>query len=243
VVLDPYRLGGPVQTAPQQIAAALKEAILDGSLKPGEKLPSEIQLTEIFAVSRPTVREALRQLQSLQVLTLTRGRNGGYRVADCSPSSLGTSIGEFISLSLGANTLTSLQLLQVRHALEVLSARVAALERTEEDLVLLAEALPRAENYSEDSVEEAQCDDFAFHRALASATHNPLIIGFTGAATIAFRQVGDDVRLQLTERIVEHLDEVLDAVRRRDPDDAASAMESHLQYSRSSHYAGGLREP
>jgi GntR family transcriptional repressor for pyruvate dehydrogenase complex len=191
-------------------------------------LPPERELIETFAVSRPTLRMALRELSAMHVLTLTPGRNGGYRVAEFSPSTLGTSIGEFISLSVGAKSLSAYQLLQVRHALEVLSARVAAVERTDEDLAALEMAFPDPQTYR-DSVTEARRQDLAFHRALAIASHNPLIVGFASAATIAFNQVPDTAREQILPQLLEHLDAVLDAVRRSDPEAAAEAMERHLR--------------
>ncbi|MBN9623820.1 MAG: FadR family transcriptional regulator [Actinobacteria bacterium] len=221
-------IGKPVQTAPQQIAATIKELIVDGTLAPGDRLPPERELVEEFAVSRPTLRQALRELTTMRALTMSPGRNGGYRVADFSPSELGTSVGEFISLSIGARSLTAYQLLQVRHSLEVLSARVAAVERTEEELAELEQAFPDPAVYG-DSVEEARRQDLAFHRVLAKATHNPLIVGFSSAATIAFNQIPDTARQQVLPGLLDHLDAVLDAVREEDPDAAAEAMVRHLQ--------------
>ena len=97
----PLRFNRKVQSAPQQIAALIKESILEGALGPGSKLPTEEEMTELFGVSRPTLRDALRDLRARHVLEAERGRNGGYRVGDLSLVTLGDSVGEFISLSLG----------------------------------------------------------------------------------------------------------------------------------------------
>ena len=61
--LDPVHLPArPVRSAPEQIGNAVKEWILDGTIQPGDRLPTEEQMAKMFGVSRPTVREALREL-------------------------------------------------------------------------------------------------------------------------------------------------------------------------------------
>ena len=52
-----------VQTLPQQIAASIRDSILDGSLGPGDRLPSEEAMAEMYGCSRPTVREAMIALE------------------------------------------------------------------------------------------------------------------------------------------------------------------------------------
>ncbi len=115
-----------VESAPEQIGRAVKEWILDGTLRPGDRLPTEEQMTTLFGVSRPTIREALRELRAAHVLTSGRGRTGGYRVAEVSVRTLGASVAEAISLSLQMQTLTYAQLFEVRVALELQAAGAAA---------------------------------------------------------------------------------------------------------------------
>ena len=59
------------------IASQVRDAILDGTLKPGEKLPPEVQLAESFGVGRPAVREALRTLEIAGLVTVRHGKEGG----------------------------------------------------------------------------------------------------------------------------------------------------------------------
>ncbi|MCW3016962.1 MAG: transcriptional regulator [Solirubrobacterales bacterium] len=218
-----------VQSAPEQIAANLKASVLDGTLAPGDRLPSEERLAEMFGVSRPTVREALRTLRSEHVLVSSRGRTGGYRVAEMSLRALDTSVAEVISLSLSMKTLTYAQLFEVRYALELRSAAAAAEHRTDEDLVRLRAALPEptAPPSEEDDVLAL---DLAFHRALAECGHNPLIVGFAGATATAFRRFSDDVQGVERDRIFAHLDEIVAAVEAGDGAAAQEAMARHLDY-------------
>src|SRR5262249_5116108 len=78
------RCSQPVLSATRQIAAAIKHDILQGVLKPGDKLPSEDELARLFGVSRPTVRAGLQELRAAEILDVQRGPKGGYRVGNLS---------------------------------------------------------------------------------------------------------------------------------------------------------------
>lgn len=225
----PFSAPQPVQSAPQQIASSIKQSILDGQLKPGDRLPSEERLAAMFGVSRPTAREALRTLRADHVLVSSRGRTGGYRVAEMSLRALGSSVAEVISLSLSMRTLTGAQLFEVRHALELLSAASAAEHRTAEDLLQLEAALPRPVGAPLDP-DAALAADLAFHRALADCTHNPLVIGFVDATSTAFRRFGDEARGIDPRLLFGHLDAVVEAVEAQDGPAAEAAMRRHLEY-------------
>jgi DNA-binding FadR family transcriptional regulator len=216
-----------VRTLPQQIAASIRESILDGSLGPGDRLPSEEAMAEMYGCSRPTVREALRTLRDDGVLTSARGRGGGYRVAELSPATLGASVAEVISLSLG-KTLDYGQLFAVRFDLELRSAATAAQARTDADLEALRATLP--DDPVGLPVDAALSADVAFHRALAEASHNPLLIGFAGATATAFRRFSEEVQEVDPPKVLDGTREVVDAVASQDPDAAREAMRAHLAY-------------
>lgn len=216
-------------SAPEQIAKSITEAILEGALKPGDRLPAEEQLADVFEVSRPTVRRALGGLVDRRVLTRKRGRNGGYQVAEFHLPDLAPGIGEFLSLSLGTQRLEATQLFEVRHALEVLSAKSAARNRLDEEIEVLRASLPDPERSNSDLYELAAAD-LRFHRALAQASHNPLLISFVEATTAAFHTIDVDMEGSHPEMVVGHLPELMDAVLVGDEVGAAAAMEQHLRY-------------
>jgi DNA-binding FadR family transcriptional regulator len=226
-----------VLSAPQQIASAITGSILDGSLRAGDRLPSEEEMASQFGVSRPTVREALRHLRDQHVLVSSRGRTGGYRVAEFSLETLSAGLGKLISLSLVIETLTYAQLFEVRHALDVQAAGLAAARRTEEDVERLRAALPVQ---GPDPAATAIAD-LAFHRVLADATHNPLVSAFSAATTSAFRRFSAELHQAAPELVIAHLDEVVDAVVARDPPTAQRAMRRHLAYSVEYFGLDGLR--
>lgn len=227
---DPAHLPArPVRSAPEQIGGAVKEWILDGTLQPGDRLPTEEQMAKMFGVSRPTVREALRELRSTQLLTSARGRTGGYRVAEVSLRTLDAGVAEAISVSLRMQTLTYAQLFDVRVALELQAAGCAAELRTEADLQRLRASLGDVLRLPADP-ETVLARDLAFHRTLAEATHNPLLVGFAGATATAFRRFASDVRAIEAQEMTAHLDEVVAAVEAGDAQAARNAMRAHLAY-------------
>jgi GntR family transcriptional repressor for pyruvate dehydrogenase complex len=216
-----------VLTAPQQVAAAIKREILEGSLRPGDKLPSELELAHLFGVSRPTVRAGLQALCAAQILVVQRGRNGGYRVGTFSLDVLEANVMEFISLSLIVDTLKPEHFLEVRFAHELLCAETAALRRTDACLATLEEFRNAIETHFGNPRDAFELD-LQFHRALAEATQNPLVLSFERALiAVLHRMIGDAAETTPADTLGD-VTEIIDAVRERDGNAARSAMRSHL---------------
>ena len=221
-----------VRSAPQQIATAIKEWIRDGSLRPGDRLPPEPELAEMFGASRPTVRAALQELCANEVLSVRRGRTGGYRVSDISLELLAPRITEFITLSLTVKTIDLTQVYEVRRELELLIAELAAERRTPEGLAALEAILAAADEVPPATANAAIDLDLRYHRELANCTANPLLIGLEGAMDSAYRQFRERSTEEVTPReALRGLAELTAAVRAADPAAARSAMERHLSYS------------
>lgn len=225
------RLLQKVQTAPQQVATAIKEAILEGSLLPGSRLPSEEEMAENFGVSRPTVREALRTLKQASVITATRGRNGGHYVSDLSMEHFALGMGQYMTLAIGAERMSYRDIVEVRFELELLSARTAAQRRTVEDLDALTdlERLRPAGDPQSWTVQAALRYDLAFHRRLAECSHNPMIVAFASSTIIAFQDCGLDNDKFDPAEVLANSDDVLQAIVDRDPRGACEAMSCHLK--------------
>lgn len=223
------RLRKKVQTAPQQIASLIKEAILEGSLPPGAQLPSETEMAENFGVSRPTIREALRTLKSTGVITAARGRHGGHRISDGSTASLARGMGDYMTLAIGANHVGYRDIFEVRSELDLLAASTAAQRRTEEDVDALRE-LAGTESAS-GSVEAALRYDLAFHRKIAECSHNQLIVAFMSATIVVFQDCDVDLDMFSQDSVLAHLDDVREAVIAGDSGRAREAMHRHVGLS------------
>ena len=155
-----------------EIAKRLEELIIDGSLQPGDKIPSERQLCVRLNASRPVVREAMKELRGRGVITTQHGK------------------GSFVSGFLGGldsqNTLSKVyedhprmlyDLLEVREVLEGQAARLAAERASEKDLYRITKAFNAMNGAykNEDDVLDAAKLDHAFHRAIYAASHNPIL--------------------------------------------------------------------
>ncbi len=121
----------------EQVELQLRNAVLRGEFRPGDKLPSEAMLAKQFGVSRSTIREALSALAEAGFIRTVPGATGGSFVAAIDYRSLSDSFGESVENILRVGRLTYAEVAAVRMVLEVPSARLAARTRTDEDLVTL----------------------------------------------------------------------------------------------------------
>jgi DNA-binding FadR family transcriptional regulator len=207
----------PVQQrrASEVVRAQLIELIENGHYAVNDRLPSEAELAQSFSVSRSVIREAL---YSLNALGLTRSHAGkGTFVASTHLSSQ-LLMGRYLPAQLG----------EIRRALEVPSARLAAERRTAADLKKLRLLVQRFGATPEASKRiEIDAD---IHIGIAAATRNPLFELLVGD----LRQVLQDQALTLTKiegrahsADIEH-QAILDAIEAGDGPAAAAAMEAHL---------------
>lgn len=157
---EPRPAGGAGAAA---IAAQLRRAILEGAYSFRERLPAERELANFYAASRSTIREALRQLEEMQLVTRRVG-SGTFVAYRGEPTD--TNIADLTS---------PLEVIEVRFGVEPHMASLAVMHATARDLERLAEALRAIEAAGSD-VEAFTRADALFHLALAECTRNPLLI-------------------------------------------------------------------
>lgn len=117
---------GPVLSAYEQVARRLRELILTGQLPPGQRLPTEDELARDFAVSRATIREALRMLSAQQLIRTTKGPHGGSQVTVPSADHIAQVLESSFTLLAQVDRVSLDELLEARRVLEVPAARMAA---------------------------------------------------------------------------------------------------------------------
>ncbi|MFN3856852.1 MAG: FadR/GntR family transcriptional regulator [Caulobacter sp.] len=157
------------------LAGRVRKAIIRGELKPGDKLPSEAQLIADFEVSRPTIREAIRILESEGLISVSRGARGGARVNPMSSEMITKAAG----LALQSRGATMEDIYQARSLIEPPAARLAAENRSSQ-----AAAALRAQLDVERSVSDrvALANAIAdFHRVLLDECGN-IALGVVGKA-------------------------------------------------------------
>lgn len=229
-----------VRKAYEQVADQLRALIMSGELAPAQRLPNEAALAAQFGVSRPTIREALRELSALSLIRTVKGASGGSFVTVPTADH----ISEFLSANIGllsqAEHVDLDEFLEARKILEVPAARLAARRRSAEDLEQLRAAIPdlplqREEqfNYNKD-----------FHSTLVAASGNTLL---TICAQPVFSVLQTSLKRsplsrQFHKRVHDDHLALVDSVDAGDEVAAAELMTDHLEFL-STVYRKAWREP
>jgi GntR family transcriptional repressor for pyruvate dehydrogenase complex len=204
----------------------LREAILSGRIRPGERLPGERQLCEEFGVGRPTLREALRSLEAVGMIEVRPGKGGGSYAVTPSESTLGDALASLVSLR-GA----SLEdLAEFRVDFEGENAAWAARRADASDIATLEQIVVEAREAG--STEVLAGVDVRWHEALARATKNRLRIGIAlgihGAVTRRHNQLVRPAALEHALTIPEDLAAITAAVADGDAELARILMREHI---------------
>lgn len=211
----------------QNVLDQILVEIREGRIKPGERLPSERELMEAFAVGRSTVREALRGLVTLGLVTNRQGRGAIVTTQAASPF---TSLRRNVDLEQ-LNKRALLDLLEVREALEGTAAELAARRATAADVA----EIERQHKMVEREVRAQRIyfrQNALFHKAIATAAHNPVLAESVNLVVGQVREYRErlmrEAPLMPQRDVKEHL-AILSAIRRRDPDGAREAMIAHIR--------------
>ncbi|NWE37910.1 FadR family transcriptional regulator [Pseudomonas yamanorum] len=189
----------------------LRQRITQGVWAIGERLPTEPELSAELGISRNTVREAMRVLAFSGLIEIRQG-DGSYLRSMTDP------LGAMKALS----HCTLAQAQETRQILEVEASGLAALRRTDADLVALREALKTsAEHYHGDLEHYISCD-LVFHKRLVNAAHNPALSElYQYFSSIVGAQLRQTLNIQPRRQAVFDLHgALLDAVEQQDPERA-----------------------
>jgi GntR family transcriptional repressor for pyruvate dehydrogenase complex len=215
------------------VSEQIRTMILDGALLPGQRLPAERELAEQLQVSRPSLREALIRLESdgfIQGLA-----RGGFVVSDVTASL----VADPLTTLLQQHPDASAAVLELRHVLESISTAYAAERADANDLKRISEAFAALEAAAVAPVRTDIAEhDAAFHRAIASATHNVALAHVMhglqqlvrDSMLTSHRLVDYDEQVE-TELLAQHR-AIHEAIVDRDPERGRQAAGAHLDYVR-----------
>ena len=213
-----------------QVEQQIKDAILSGQFVQGDKLPAETELAEQFGVSRPTVREALGSLVSAGLIRKIAGVAGGSFVNSVTTESLSQTLGESVDTILRLGALDIGEITVVRRVLELPAARMAAVNRSADHVSKMQSIVDRQKSTTMDDP-EIPSYDLEFHATVGDASGNRLLGAFVRAlhsATYPARYL--DVTPQVARQGVKQHIAILAAIEGGNGDEAAAAMEVHLDY-------------
>lgn len=225
-------VGTKVLRPRQQVEDQIKAAIVSGAVRSGEKLPGEVELAHQFGVSRSTVREALRSLATQGLIEKTPGAGGGSFVRSADPSSLRSALADSMYTLLTLGSIEFEEVAIVRQHLEVPSVRLAAANRTEEDLAELRGVLDLQKSISVEDPRVPTLDE-QFHGTIARASGNRVLASFVSALHLQTEPVHYlDLSPEVGRTTVRQHQRIVQAIADRNPDAGAEAMVEHLTYLR-----------
>ncbi len=208
----------------EKVALQLQRLICDGSLKPGEKLPPERELADMFHVSRGSLRDAVR---ALEVTGFVEARHGeGTVVRTPSADSL---LNPLTAAMLRRREFVG-ELLEFRAMIEPVLAKRAAANALPEDVQHLEDIIRRQQE-KVDRGEIAIDEDTEFHNAIAQAARNEVVLNVLDAFMDLLRESREHT-LQVEGRLQKSLEghkQILHAIERRDPAAAEAAMRRHIE--------------
>jgi len=208
-----------------KIIQQIRNLISSGQLKPGDKLPPERKMVEMFGVGRGHVRDAIRKLEFYGILKTIP--QSGTVVAGIGITALEGLISDVLRLENSDFA----SLVDTRILLETHSARLAAKQRNEEDIEAIQKAL---EAYSTSAMNGSQSveEDLMFHLKIAEASKNAvlksLMLIITPDIINSFNKMEVCNKNQIQKASGEH-QTILTHIINQEPELAAAAMYAHLQ--------------
>ena len=209
----------------EQVTAEIKKLMFEGILKPGDRLPKEGELAKQFGVSRQTIREALRVLELTGFIWIQKGGNSGPLVVDT------------VAHAVNSLYLDIFQMRKITHK-ELTTAR------NKIEKVVLDEAIDNAEDSDirelEKNVATAKAllgkniqafrENVEFHKLLARASKNQVfvIVMESLMTVVADFRSRLDVKLDVSRRVTAGHEDIVQAIKQRDREQAAQLLEKHL---------------
>ena len=213
------------------VVRQIEELILRGILRPGERLPAERELAERLGVSRPSLRDAVAQLQSAGLLSTKAG--AGIYVADV----LGSAFSPALVDLFARHEEAVFDYLSFRRDMEGLAAERAARLGSDTDLAVVSAVFAKMESAHDarSSEQEAQLDA-QFHLAIIEASHNVVMLHMMRSmydllqgGVFYNRQIMFKQRTSRSALLDQHRT-INEALQARDPAAARAAVEAHMEY-------------
>jgi len=229
------RLQSHVVRLADSVVTEIEKQILDGALRPGDRIPSERKLAEDFGVSRPSIREAIQKMVAKGMLITRHG--GGTKVTDKLDAPFINPWQDMVK----DHPMLHHDILEFREMLEGQAAALAAARATEADMARLDKAFAKLEAaYTGKDLGECVEADVAFHQIIAEASHNALIGHLTASL---MRVIQDHVannlkHLQAKPKQWEQLRKqhraIWKSIKDNKPTEASNTAKAHSEFLRES---------
>ena len=236
-------IDGPREFAYEDVAAQIRQSIIEGKFVAGQRLPPEDELADNFGVSRSTVREAIRSLSSQGFLQTKRGAYGGSSVRRYGHPDATLAVGNAIALLTTAQETSVDEILQARQLFEVPASRLAASNRSAEHLAQLRSFIPVVA--ARLSMPERYQMNISFHNAILDATGNRLLRTMVRPLfdILPRRFTRELAEARFWDRVVDDHRKILRAIEKQEPESAARLMDQHLARVRPTYVSIDVKAP
>ncbi|WP_054710007.1 FadR/GntR family transcriptional regulator [Bacillus sp. JCM 19041] len=208
------------KTLAHQVEEKIIDLLMTNQMKPGDKLPPELELVEMLGVSRPVMREAISSLESLGIVK-RKTRDGTYFNEKISSKPFSA------MLSLMSGNIEAI--IEARMTLELGLVTFAAEKISSEDLDRLQVTIQEIEESKDDDYGE---HDLAFHHIIANSVANPVLQGMMDSLHLSHAKINTRIKYREKERTLEHHRAIYHALKKRNPEEAFGAMRKHLSFVR-----------
>lgn len=216
----------------EEVIEQIQKNIIDGDLKKGDRLPSERELSELMNISRTSIREALRVLESMGVVESIHGE-GNFICSNTEKSLL-----QPLSMMFKLNNGKYQDIFELRKVLEVENARLAAIRATDMDCRELLSIVEEMEEESKDANRnEILVElDKRFHNKVASMSKNCLIESLFNTTSLLFERFIEDARSEIIQNdmadkfLLSQHHAICNGIIKKDEKEALKAMEDHMRY-------------
>ncbi|MGF7034890.1 DNA-binding FadR family transcriptional regulator [Paenibacillus mucilaginosus] len=207
-------------TLSKQVVEQIVQLLVSGQLKPGDKLPSEMELVDMLQVSRPVLREALSSLETMEVITRqTRGGTYFNNKVGSKPFS--------VMLALAVDNLPAI--IEARMALELGLVTIAAEKITDEQLARLKRTIDDIASCEDNNYGEI---DITFHRIIAESARNPIVEGMSDSLLITHEKMNSRTTYRERDVTVKFHTDIYNALAKHEPFEAYTHMYRHLDHVR-----------
>jgi GntR family transcriptional repressor for pyruvate dehydrogenase complex len=209
----------------EEISSKVKDLIFEGTLKPGDKLPSEVELAKQFGVGRQSVREALRLLELSGFISVQKGYGGGPIVQD----TISTRIRNLYLDAFRMEKITVEEFTTARSVIEKAILNEVIDKADESDIKRIQANLARAEELIANK-KLATDENFDFHALLARASKNKVFIILEKSINAIHRNLRSRsaADFKTTLNALKAHKEILDAIINKDREKAIKLLHKHI---------------
>jgi DNA-binding FadR family transcriptional regulator len=211
-----------------RVLSFLRDQLVSGRLKTGDRLLPERDLASALGVSRPVIREALTALSTLGAVEIRRGYGTVVREPNF------TALADYFSLVLAQQPGAVDDVMQARIAIERQAIRLACTRALAPDLERLSQALRSIQETIDDPAQGGAAD-FHFHSMIVEAAHSPALSSVYAAVAKLLQQSHLERRKviasvpQVDSYLIDHHEAVLLAIRRGNPAEADALLAEHFE--------------